>query len=280
MAKIYADNLDVWVTINEARVFADSVDIWVTYGVIPIDVEPASVPSGEAFGFPGVALQPPPIVASSIPSKEAFGVPGITQRDLAPIPALIFPVCPELAYIPDVVDRGLRLWYSQWRDDTTVARAFMVAALRGVQALEDDLHGLYVGTTLDLATGHALEQWGELVGEPRGALDDEAYRMFIRARILANNSDGNPETLQTVVELITEPSVVQIVRTPPLGYEVVIRRSNYMDDAHARRVGRLIRQIKPVGVSVFIVEMAEGYLGFEGDPEAYPLDLGELCRNL
>lgn len=184
-----------------------------------------------------------------------------------------------LKYIPDHVRRMLDLWMSQWRH-THTGIALMTAIGNAVQAVEDENFDVWLSTQLAVATGHALEQWGALVGEPKGVLDDDDYRVFIEARILANTSTGAPDELYEIVKRITAPSEVGIIRTPPQGYEVIIRRADYMSDARARRVGRMIRSIKPAGISTYIVEYADGYFGFAGDDDAASLDLGELARNL
>ena len=56
---------------------------------------------------------------------------------------------------------------------------------------------------VDNATGMTLTLLGKLVGQERGGVDDDdLFRRYVRARIAVNSSDGTPEEMYTISELV------------------------------------------------------------------------------
>lgn len=181
-----------------------------------------------------------------------------------------------------VVDHEVRLAGfvpSQFRR-MPVAGALISAIGRSLQTVEDDHFDLWVSSQLEVAAGPLLDQWGLLVGEPRGGLDDEEYRVFIMARILVNLTDSNGLDVQTIAETITAPSTVRIYPYSTYGYQVVIVRESFMSGRRAARVGRFLRMTKPGGVPIDITEQRPGDFGFLEDPDALPFGIGPLARSL
>ena len=129
-----------------------------------------------------------------------------------------------------------------------------------LQQHEEQKFDILSGRVLQAATGAQLEQWGELVGEERGVLRDDEYRRFIAARILANRCTGDVDGLLTVFSTVTGPH--QGVRHEdffPAGFAFWVARDRFMRQPVRRRVGRLMRTIKPGGVSMVLIEaLAEG----------------------
>ncbi len=137
----------------------------------------------------------------------------------------------------------------------------------GIQCFEEAAFGVIFSTRFDIAVGDALDQWGKLVGERRGGLDDEDYRVFIDARILANRSQGSPDELTEVWRRITAPQIsVRFVNHPLTCFSLVVLRAGPMSDARARRVGQFMRSIKPATKNMFLIESIVGYFGFIDDP--------------
>jgi hypothetical protein len=70
------------------------------------------------------------------------------------------------------------------------------------QACEDVIDGPTAGIitqfTVATATGAVLDLIGKLVGQPRNGLGDDDYRLWIKARIIANLSSGDPESIYAV----------------------------------------------------------------------------------
>lgn len=67
-----------------------------------------------------------------------------------------------------------------------------------VQDLENAAWRCATERSVDTAIGAQLDQIGVIVGQPRLGLDDEDYRPLIRARVLANRSEGTVGDLYAV----------------------------------------------------------------------------------
>jgi len=159
----------------------------------------------------------------------------------------------QLTYIGDHATRAVGAALAQDRYRPRL-RALIEAFGEVAQVQEDQFFDLLVSRGLDSATGAALDQWGGIVGEQRGALGNDDYRQFIRARILANISEGTPDELLTIFALVTAPSAVRYFLHPPAAFRLQAVRGAPMTDIVARRVGRLMRSIKPAGVAMSLTE--------------------------
>ncbi len=184
----------------------------------------------------------------------------------------------DAVFIPNHKAISIARLLSQWRDKPRIVSLIRALAV-GVQALEDDAFGVLVSTTLTAATNNDLDHWGALVGERRGGLDDQRYRTFIEARILANQSKGSRDELIRILQIISAPSTVTHTVTFPAAFQFVILRPEYMGDLHRRRVSETMNAIKPGGVAMLLFEAVPGeYYGFDPDPDALPLDVGLFSR--
>lgn len=78
---------------------------------------------------------------------------------------------------------------------------------------------LLVERQLDNAFGVQLDGLGDIVGQKRGGRIDRVYRQFIRARILANRSNGRGDEIYDVlVAFLPEGAQLRIVETPPAAF--------------------------------------------------------------
>lgn len=184
-----------------------------------------------------------------------------------------------LVYIPNHKDLAVA--------DLPLARrtprtsAFARALAEGAQTMEDEHFALLVDMDFNTAVGANLERWGQLVDEPRGGLSDEDYRRFIEARIAANRSGGSTEEIIRIWKLVVAPfEDVQELSIYPAHIFLSVVRQAEMSDAVVRRVKQMMDRAKPSGISLTLVEATTGYLGFEENPEAAPLDDGILARVL
>ena len=183
----------------------------------------------------------------------------------------------DAVYIPNHRAVAIARLLAQYKDKPRIV-SIVRALAAGAQATEDDIFGLLVSTTFTAATNNDLDQWGALVGEDRAGLNDADYRRMIGARILANRSRGTRDELIKILQIVTAPSVVILTDVYPACFQFVIRRADYMTAGHARRVGALMRSIKPAGVAMLLFEAADGYFGYDPDPDAEPLDVGQFSR--
>lgn len=124
------------------------------------------------------------------------------------------------------------------------------------QAVEHTLADLHFDCELALAEGVNLEQWGALVGEQRGGLDDRDYRRIIRARRIADDSKGQVESLIRVVDAVVDNDEVLIAESPPHVIQVYYRSRRVLGDEMRARLVELLKRAK--GAAVTLDWVAEG----------------------
>ena len=181
--------------------------------------------------------------------------------------------------VTDHVDRAHAATLSQFRDSPRL-RAFVGALAAGVQSVEDELAPL-VGRTISTATGAALEQFGDLVGEARGDLsDDDEYRLAIVGRVLANRGGGSAGDLAALVATVFGVAVgtVDHYDAAPLATVYTVSPAVAVSDALARRCARLVDEARPAGVRVDVVEAPIG--SFRFDTVGVGFDAGTFARIL
>ncbi len=168
-----------------------------------------------------------------------------------------------LVYIPDHDDIAVSRLKSQFLGRPRI-EALVRALTCGVQFNESEIFSLIVSRTLTASTGASLTQWGDLVGEPRGGLEDDVYRLFISVRVFASRSIGSMDDLLFILQQVTAPSDVRHDEMFPAGGQLTVRRSSPMSDRRLGRVRRLMQDTKPVGVALRITEVieTEGIYGF------------------
>lgn len=179
----------------------------------------------------------------------------------------------ELLHVPDWAARAEARLLRGWDRDRI--RAFVRALAAGAQLQEDQSFDLLVSTTLENATGDALDQWGEIVGEQRGPLSDSDFRPFIKARMLVNRGASTIDELIEILETCAAP-VVRVWHEDnlPAGIYLVVERSTWMTEPMRRRVSRLMEQARPAGRHMTVIETVPGYLGVIDDGGSTGFDAG------
>ncbi len=86
-------------------------------------------------------------------------------------------------------------------DEENNIKKLLRVLIAPMQDIETALQQL-IARTVDNATGINLDVFGRIVGQPRGGLLDDDYRRLIRARIVANRSSGEIESLLAVAALV------------------------------------------------------------------------------
>ena len=142
--------------------------------------------------------------------------------------------------------------------------AFVRALGHGCQLLEDRIAGQHLALTLDGANGTDLNIFGRLVGELREGLTDAPYRRLIRARLLANKSEGLPDELVRIAELATGGESYCFNFTSPAGYRHYIVVPSPIPNEVVGRIRRLLVAVATAGATPLIAVIVEGDLG---DPD-------------
>jgi len=107
-----------------------------------------------------------------------------------------------LTKIDNHVEQGLALLLSQYKDKPRIA-ALLSSYLRRVQELEDAAFDVLIKRLIDNAVDEQLNVIGRVVGQVNeGSWDDATYRLFIKARIRANQSNGHGDDVIDVLNLV------------------------------------------------------------------------------
>lgn len=107
-----------------------------------------------------------------------------------------------IEHLSDFLEQGADQLLEQFRDKPRLL-AYLNAVLRPIQKFEDDVWAVILSRLIDDAIGVQLDILGKIVGEPRGShVDDEIYRLFIRARIAINHTHGHADDVIGVLRLV------------------------------------------------------------------------------
>ena len=183
----------------------------------------------------------------------------------------------------DLVEVGLRRLLQQFQGLVPgIIEGFVRACLEEVQELEDASYDVLVLSLLENAEGAQLDQWGELVDEPRDGLADDEYRNIISARLLMNRFDtddtlGPLEVLIRVTTLATGARRVTVREVHPAALRIYYEVVAPLSDSARSRAARLIRKVS-AGVRVsWIAEAPLDYFGFDSDPDAKGFNEGRFA---
>jgi hypothetical protein len=110
--------------------------------------------------------------------------------------------------ITDYQARAVAELYEQYRYDVNFQR-LLRALSAGQQDVENMLWDVGQSRLLDVATGHALDQKGSIVGEPRLGRDDTDYRATIKFRQALRNANGTMPDLLYVARVLSGASTAR-----------------------------------------------------------------------
>lgn len=156
-----------------------------------------------------------------------------------------------LALVEDHCEEGKALLLEQFKKSPRL-QALLCTYLDQVTLLEAALFELLRMRSLDTATGDQLDVLGRIVGQSREGLIDEVYRVFLRARVLVNNSSGTPEELIAIMRRVLEDTTdIQLQEQFPAavvlitGYPLVTPRTPAI-------VFRLLNEARSAAVRLFL----------------------------
>jgi hypothetical protein len=120
--------------------------------------------------------------------------------------------------------------------------AFLGAFLTEMQRLEDLTVQVLVGRSVFTSEGVQLDALGVIVAQPRSALLDEEYRLFLFGKIFANKSKGKWPEFFELMNLID----VDTIQAYEWDYRTMSLVCTGVD--YPTPTGRLVLQMKPGGV--------------------------------
>ncbi len=120
---------------------------------------------------------------------------------------------PGLVYQPDHAGEAEGRLIAQF-DDSAKLHALVRALVQPLQALEQDAFEVLGCFDVESAYGAQLDIVGGFVGVLRESKTDIAYRAYIKAKILANASDGTTETLLRISRLLLGEDLLSLTYVP------------------------------------------------------------------
>ena len=155
-----------------------------------------------------------------------------------------------------------------------------------VQDIEDNTFALIGRLNINNQVGTQLDNIGELVGQPRSGLSDTEYRIFLKARIAVNNSEGDVEKLISSWKLLMNANIVELQEAFPA--EVNFYTDTSIGDPDLEALAfLLIQEVAAGGVNVgfaAVYEEGEAFGFFDSintkgfSDTASPLDGGKLSE--
>lgn len=145
----------------------------------------------------------------------------------------------------DALDRLL----FQYKNAVNLQNLIICTIGEPVQDLEDNIYSLIGRLDIDNQVGTQLDNIGDLVGQDRLGLSDEEYRLFIKAKIGVNVSEGDAERLISVWKLLMVANTVILQESFPA--EVDLYTDVSIGDTNLDTIAfELIQKVAAAGVRV------------------------------
>lgn len=135
------------------------------------------------------------------------------------------------AKITDMQGRLRALVYERYKHTNIVPLVDGIAAR--FQVLENSLFSLFALFSIDDSEGAQLDRLGRLVGYQRAGLDDATYRLYLKAEVLVNHSNGTPDQLLMIFIAMFTSATAPPVYTPGGNASFVIRTAPTLTAAQA-----------------------------------------------
>ncbi len=160
----------------------------------------------------GGAAATPPVVNQ----EDAETIPQVTTYDAEET----FDVYPLECVLTHEEEAKLRL-LKQFQESPRL-KTVVGIFVRQLQELEDELWNLIVLRGIDLATDQYLDDIGALLAQDRNGQADDLYRLFIRAKLLANRSNSTPPTMYAIARTVLPDvsTVIELVEYPQASFIV------------------------------------------------------------
>ena len=126
--------------------------------------------------------------------------------------------------------------------------ALITAFVEQTQGQEQTLNDLLTQRSIYMAVGVQLDLLGTILGQARDGLEDEPYRIRLKTRVLQNISQGQPEALVAVFQLLVGSTLVEIQEWPPAGVGMGTDAS--IDPGDVNSIYANVQLVAPAGVRV------------------------------
>lgn len=128
---------------------------------------------------------------------------------------------------------------------------FIATKANRTQAIEDAMWQLIVLRSVETASGAQLDMLGRIVGQPRNALNDDIYRLHIKAKIRLNATSGTMEEILSIFSLLIPDATLSIIEYFPASF--VLRISDFlMPEEQATFMNSFLQRAKAGGVRAIL----------------------------
>lgn len=149
--------------------------------------------------------------------------------------------------IIDHVQKALARLLTQYQGATRL-QSLLTAMIDPIQEIEDVLQSMNIDRYLAAAVGVQLDNIGDIVGLPRPTgMGDEQYRLHLYGQIKVNTSEGQPEQLIQIYQLLTQAVIVLLFEEFPAEFIIA---SDYTppDQATTDDLIDIVKSAAPAGV--------------------------------
>lgn len=159
---------------------------------------------------------------------------------------------PTLAQITDYADEAATRPLEQYQARPRLL-ALILSVVNRCQELENASWDTIIRRMIDNAQDAQLDTIGKIVGQLRGGQSDDLYRIYIIARIRSNRSEGHPDDVIEVLQLIEAAAFVYTEFYP--GVAVVEYQATTTTDPAV--LADIAQRVVGAGVRVYIIEQAQ-----------------------
>lgn len=170
-----------------------------------------------------------------------------------------------MSTINDHVNQAIKRLFQQYKGKVRI-EALLTAFVDQVQMLEDTTQDLIVGRALDTAEGVQLDLLGEIVGQAREGMDDDAYRLRIKVRIIQNLSEGEAERAIQVYKALLGATLVVYSELYPAS--VYIMGGGDVPPAQVSSLKQNIEKVLPATVELVYFGKFDAVEPFSFSPSA------------
>lgn len=159
---------------------------------------------------------------------------------------------PDITEITTHEALGLARLLQQFRAKDRIEAIVEVIGERA-QVLETDFFDLIEDCFLANAVGAQLDQYGALLGLPRGTASDTRYRALLGAQVRVIYSSGTPDELLAILALLADVAitVTSISEPPPATIRMEYIGTAYSGDTEwGLDIARKIVQARSPGVDI------------------------------
>lgn len=169
--------------------------------------------------------------------------------------------------IDDHEEQALDRLPEQYRGKDRV-ESLIKAFVEPLQTLEAVFFDLLENRYLDDAQGAQLDLLGKILGQRRGPLNDEQYRLRLIAKIAQHVSNGTPEDLIKIYRILTQAQLVEYFDEFPAGVRLIASGTSPIGSIN--EIKAALNAAKPGGVQIDFLMATEGFpvFGFAEDPNA------------